>query len=70
MVQVSKLVDLETGLVSRSIFSDEEIYQQDVAFDRTFGLGDTEFYCSKLIEKAFRAGGDIHRQTAALIFVL
>jgi phenylpropionate dioxygenase-like ring-hydroxylating dioxygenase large terminal subunit len=30
MVQVSKLVDLETGLVSRKIFSDEEIYQQEL----------------------------------------
>src|SRR5438874_11530125 len=30
MVQVSKLVDLETGLVSRSIFSDEEIYRQEL----------------------------------------
>ena len=35
----------------------EEIYQRDVPFDRAFGVDDTEFYCSELIEKAFRAAG-------------
>lgn len=35
----------------------EDIYQRNLPFDRAFGVDDTEFYCSELIEKAYRAAG-------------